>query len=141
MSKKILKAMENARLVHEGYRPGDHIVNRLVDGLSTSQFCEMVFEAVNPLFSEIGIKYSVKNNKLILTRNHSLPELEFIVAKIFPQSNLLPIIVNTAQNGEKPYSFDNNRSYLTGPGENHTSYQGLANLLSTAAKQASKYSE
>jgi len=140
MTENILKAIENAGLVHEGNKPEDHVIHSMLDGLDPLQFYEKVIQAVNPLFIKKGVEYSIRGNQLILTRNHFSPALEFKIANIVPFLKLYPITVDRTIDGGKPYSFDGNRSLLIDPRHNPTTYKGLAEILSAAAKSALGYS-
>ncbi len=141
MTEKILKAMENAGIVHYGYKPDDHVIYGMLGSVTTREFYERVCQTVNPLFEKKGLEYSLRNNQLILTRNHHLSRIEFRVATIVPFLKVLPITVRPAGMGERPYTFDDNGNFLTDQKQDHTSYEGLANLLHKAAKSALKHSD
>ena len=140
MKEKILKAMENAGIVHNRYKPEDHVMYGMLY-LDTLKFYEQVCQAVNPLFEKKGLEYSLKGNQLILTRNHYLPKKDLRVARITTFLKIFPISVRPAGMGEKPYRFDDKGNFLTDQRQDHTSYGGLANLLHRAAKSALIYSD
>lgn len=138
MTKKILKIMEDAGLTHRGYSPEDHIVHRMLDGLEPLEFYRELCNAVNPIFEKKYIKYSVNENKIILTRNHIIPPRDYGVAKTISFLKLLPLDVRVARGDERINTFDDNRLFVGDPKVNYFSYLGTAELLKRAARASLK---
>lgn len=134
---RILKAMEEAGLFHNGYSIYDPVSLRIFEGLNPKEFYKILCEAVNKLYNEKGLEFFVKEDRLNLRRNHFSPEETFEIGKI---GNLTyPLRVKIARISDEHYQngivsldsyFDDNRHFILNDlNSEHTSYLGTAKLL------------